>query len=57
MVIHQFIRWLGNNQTKGTETSKLEISLNFFKTIKFKVMKTIRNQLKYPVDLQIPMLL
>ena len=43
---------------KTTETIKLENSQNFFIfKINFKVMKTITNQLKYPIGLQLLMLL
>ena len=53
MVIHQFIIKLVTIRQKITETLKLENSLNLKKTINFKVMKTIRNQLKYPIGLQL----
>ena len=42
---------------KRTKTVKLKSSLIFFKTINFKVIKTIRNQVKYPKSLQLLMLL
>ena len=40
-----------------SKASESKNSLIFFKTINFKVMKTIRNQLKYPIGLQLRMLL
>ena len=58
MVIHQFLIKLGNNSKKKEQTLKLENSLNLKKkTINFKVMKIIRNQLIYPIGLQLPMLI
>ena len=41
---------------KRTKTVRLKISL-FLKTINFKVLKTIRNQVKYLKGLRLPMLL
>ena len=58
MVIHQFIIKLGKNWTKKNRNFKVRKLAEFLKqTINFKVMKTIRNQLKYPIGLQLPMLL
>ena len=42
---------------KRTENLKLVNSLSFKKTINFKVMKTIGNQLKDPIGLQLQFLL
>ena len=53
----QFIKRIGNNQTKKNENSKVKKFAYFFKTIKFKVIKTIKNQVKKPKDLRLPMLL
>ena len=52
MVIHLFIIKLGNNYTKKNRNFKVRKFAEFKKkTINFKVMKTIRNELKYPIGL------
>ena len=38
----------GNNYTKKNKNSKVKKLTYFFETVNFKVMKTIRNQVKYP---------
>ena len=53
----QSIRRFGNNQTKKNKNSKVKRFAYFFKTIKLKVKKTIKNQVNYPKGLQLPMLL
>ena len=42
----QSIKWFVNNQTKKNKNSKVKKLAYFFKTIKFKEIKTIRNQVK-----------
>ena len=57
MVIHQFIIKLENDLTKKSRNFKSTKFAEFFeKIINFKVMKTIRNQLKNPIGLQLPMI-
>ena len=51
MVIHQFIIRLGNNETKKNRNFKVRKFAELKKKISFKVMKTIRNQLNYPIGL------
>ena len=58
MVIHQFIIKLGNNLTIKNRNFKVRKFAEFLeKTTNFKVMKTIRNQLKFPIGLELPILL
>ena len=53
----QSIKRFGNNYTKKNKNSKVKRFAYFFKTIKLKVMKSIRNQINYPKGLQFTMLL
>ena len=52
----QSIKRFGNNYTKKNKNSKVKNFAYFLKTINFKVIKTIRNQVKNPNGLRLPML-
>ena len=54
MVIHQSKIKVGNN---GNFKFRKFAEFFFKKTINFKVIKTIRNQLKNPIGIQVPTLL
>ena len=55
--MNQSMKSSGNNLTKKNKNSKVKKFAYFFKTINFKVIKTIRNQLNYPKGLRLPMFL
>ena len=50
-------KMFGNNQTKKDKNSTVKKLACFFLKINFRVMKTFRNQVKYPKGLQLPILL
>ena len=49
------IKRLSNNKTKKNKNSKVKKFPYFFKTINFKVIKTIKNQVRYPKGLRLPL--
>ena len=53
----QSLKKFGNTRHKRRKTLNLKKSLTFFKQLTLKVMKTIRNQVKYPKSLRLPKIL
>ena len=52
----QSIKRIGSNKTKKNKNNKVK-KFAFFKTVNFKVINSIRNQVKYPKNLRLSMFL